>query len=248
MELSGILRRKAPTALAAAGLLILSAACAADATPTATPTPALTANDVLAAAGNELAALSTAGFLMIDETESGAKFFEMTLRDVEGVVETPASFRMVVKLISPGLGFAEIEMLAVGESAYIKFSADAPWVPLPLEQVPFNFGGIGVTLSELMSEIGNPVITGREAVEGVGTIRIDGDIMSEDMADLITSVDPGHPIALTLWFDETQHTLRQFRMDGQLYNDDGPETTRLVVLKDVNQPVDIQLPGSASGS
>ncbi len=247
MELSGLLRRRLPTALAAVGLVILAASCGADPTPTATPTPALTTNDVLAAASNQLAAVSTTRFQMIDETESGAKFFEMTLRDLEGVVETPASFRMVVRLIST-LGFTEVEMLAVGESAYIKFSADAPWIPLPLEQVPFNFGGIGVTLSDLMSEIGNPVITGRETVEGVRTIRIDGDVMSEDMGDLITSVDPGHPIALTLWFDETEHMLRQFRMDGQLFDDDGPETTRLVVLTDINQPVDIQLPGSASGS
>ena len=243
MELSGTLRRRAPLALAAAGFLMLAAACAADPTPTATPTPALTAEEALADAAQELAALSTAGFRMIDEMESGAKFFEMTLKEVEGVVETPASFRMTVRLISPALGFAGIEMLAVGESSYIKFSAEAPWVPLPLEQVPFNFGGIGVTLSELMSDVGNPAITGRESVDGVQTVRIDGDIVSEDLSDLITSVDPGHPITLTMWLDEADHTLQRLRIDGKLYNDDAPETTRLIIITDVNQPVDIQLPG-----
>ena len=243
MELSGTLRRRAPLALAAAGFLMLAAACAADPTPTATPTPALTAEEALADAAQELAALSTAGFRMIDEMESGAKFFEMTLKEVEGVVETPASFRMTVRLISPALGFAGIEMLAVGESSYIKFSAEAPWVPLPLEQVRFNFGGIGVTLSELMSDVGNPAITGRESVDGVQTVRIDGDIVSEDLSDLITSVDPGHPITLTMWLDEADHTLQRLRIDGKLYNDDAPETTRLIIITDVNQPVDIQLPG-----
>ncbi|MCY4374323.1 MAG: LppX_LprAFG lipoprotein [Spirochaetaceae bacterium] len=232
-------------ALLAISLLLLAAACESE--PTPTPEPELTVDELLADAAEDLAALTSAGFLMIDEMESGAKFFGMTLQTVEGVVKTPASFRMFVDLVAPGLGFAEIEMVAVGEEAFMKFSADAPWVPLPLEQVPFNFGGIGVTLSELLGVVEDPVITGRESLEGAQVVRVDGDIVSDDLSALITSVDPGHPILLTLWIDEADHTLQQLRLDGQLYNDDAPETTRLIIISDVNASVDIALP-DASGS
>ena len=225
------------------GLLLL-AACEAE----PTPTPELSVDDVLSGAAQELAALSTAKFQMVDEMESGAKFFEMTLKSVEGEVKTPDSFRMQVNLVNPGLGFVKVGMLAVGDQAYMQFSEDAPWLPLPLDQVPFNFGGIGVTLSELLLVIRNAEITGRESVGGAQTIRVDGEVSSDDLSGLITDVDSGHAITLTLWIDEVEHSLRQLRIDGRLYDADAPETTRLVTIGDIDAPVDIQLPDAASGS
>ncbi len=226
------------------GSLLLAAACASE----PTPTPELSVDEVLSKAADELAALSTARFEMVDEKESGAKFFEMTLKSVEGEVKTPDSFKMLVELVNPGLGFVEVGMLAVGDQAYMQFSSDAPWLPLPLDQVPFNFGGIGVTLSEILPVIKNPAITGRESVGGGQAIRVDGDIVSEEMSDLITDVDSGHAITLSVWVDEASYALRQLRIDGRLYDDDAPETTRLVSIRDINAPVDIQLPEITSGS
>ena len=236
-------RRLSITVLAL-GFLFLAAACESE----PTPTPELSVDEVLSGAADELAALSTAKFQMTDEMESGAKFFEMTLKSVEGEVKTPDSFRMVVELVNPGLGFVEVGMMAVGDQAYMQFSEDAPWLPLPLEQVPFNFGGIGVTLSEILPNIKNAEITGRESVGGGQAVRVDGDIVSDDMSDLITDVDSGHAITLSVWVDEASHALRQLRIDGRLYDDDAPETTRLVIITDIDSPVDIQLPETASGS
>ncbi len=228
----------------ALGFLLLAAACESE----PTPTPELSVDEVLSSAAEKLAALSTAKFQMADEKESGAKFFEMTLKSVEGEVKTPDSFRMLVELVNPGLGFVEVGMLAVGEQAYMQFSSDAPWLPLPLDQVPFNFGGIGVTLSEILPAMRNADITGRESVGGGQAIRVDGDIVSDDMSGLITDVNSGHPITLSVWVDEASYDLRQLRIDGKLYDEDAPETTRLVVIEDIDAPVDIQLPEIASGS
>ncbi len=150
-------------------------------------------------------------------------------------------------VVAPGLGFVEIEIVAVGDLAYMKFSKDAPSLPLPVSQVPFNFGGIGVALSELLPNIKNADITGEESVGGAQTIRIDGDIVSEQMSDLVTSVDTGHAITLTLWIDEVEHTLQQLRIACQLFDDDALETKRLLHITDVDVPVDIQLPDTPSG-
>lgn len=234
----------------ALGFLFLAAACEPEPTPTAAPTPTPTPDlaSVLSSAGEKLAGMATARFKMVDEMESGAKFFGLTLKSVEGEIRAPDRFRLLVDAVAPGLGFVEIEMLAVGELAYMKFSEDAPWAPLPVDQVPFNFGWIGVTLSKLLPVIESPTITGWESMGDAGSIRIEGDIVSDDLSDLITSVDPGHPITLTLWLDDDDHTLRQMRIDGQLYDDDAPETTRLIIIKEANINIDIQLPEIASGS
>ena len=153
MKLTKILRRRLSITVLVMGLMLLAAACGSEPAPTAaptsvptvpptpTPTPELTLDSVLSSAGQGLAEMSTAKFRMIDELESGSKFFGMTLKSVEGEIKSPDGFRMLVNVETPNFGFVAIEMMAVGEQAYMKFSRDAPWAPLPLEQVPFNFGG-----------------------------------------------------------------------------------------------------------
>ena len=247
MNLSGTLRRRLPVVASIAVVLSFAAACGGGAAePTPTPAPELSVGDLVSSAGEKLAAISTAKFEMVDEKQSGAKFFGNTLKTVTGEIETPDSVRMLVDVENPGMGFVEIEILAVGDQAFIKFSRDAPWVPLPLDQVPFNFGGIGVTLSEILPVMRNAAIAGRESVDGAQTIRIDGNVVSEEMSSLITSVDPGHAITLSLWLGEADHTLRQFRIDGQLFDDDAPGTSRMVTM-DIDVPVDIQLPDVSAG-
>ena len=78
-------------------------------------------------------------------------------------------------------------------------------------------------------------------------IRVEGTLASEGLSDLITSVDSGHSVALTLWFDEAEHTLRQIRIAGQVYDDDAPETIRVLTIEDLDLPVDIELPEVGSG-
>ena len=209
--------------------------------------PELSLDELLENTGEELAAMSSVKFEMIDEMESGAKFFGATLKEVEGEVSNPDSVRLLVDVVT-GLGFAKIEIVAIGEESYIKFSRDAPWTPLPLEQVPFNFVGLGVTLSDLLSVMENATIVGRESIEGTRAVRVDGTLISDELSSLITSVDSGHPIALSLWIEESEHILRRLRIDGQIFDDDAPETVRLINLVGVNAPVDIQLPNIASGS
>ena len=259
MKLTKILRRRLSITVLVMGLMLLASACGSEPAPTVaptsvptvaptpTPTPELTLDSVLSSAGQGLAEMSTAKFQMIDELESGSKFFGMTLKSVEGEIKSPDGFRMLVNVETPNFGFVAIEMMAVGEQAYMKFSRDAPWAPLPLEQVPFNFGGMGITLSELLPILKEVSFTARESVDGIQSVRLEGNVVSEEMSKLITSVDSGYPIQLTFWFDEAEYTLQQFRMIGKLFNDDAPETSRLVGIMDVNAPVDIQLPDIASG-
>lgn len=242
MRLADTLPRRLAVFVFITAFALLAAACGSE--PAEEAEPELSMEEMLANAGAKLAAMTTATFSMSDETLSGAKFFGTTLKTVEGDIRSPDSVSMRVDVEAPGMGFVEIEIIAVGETAFMKFSRDAPWLPLPLEQVPFNFGEMGVTLSELLPLMRDPVIVSRESVGAYETVRIDGDILSEELGNLITSVDPGYPVTLSYWLDEADQTLRQLRIDGRIFNDDAPGTSRLVNME-FGVPVDIQLPQAA---
>ena len=247
-----LLRRLSITALVAA-LFVLAVACGTESEPTPTPIPAATptpvpdVRELLSKAGETMAAMKSAKFGMIDETETGAKFFDTTFKSMEAEVKAPDSFRMLVDVVAPAFGFVEIEMLAVGDQAFMKFSEDAPWAPLPLDQVPFNFGGLGPTLRDVLARLEDATLEGREAIQGAQTFHVEGNITSDHLADLITTADPGHDVVLTLWIDEADYVLRQIRIAGQIYDDDGPGTTRLLNIEGIDMPVDIQLPEVGSG-
>ncbi len=106
-----------------------------------------------------------------------------------------------------------------------------------------------MTFSDVIHMIrdGDGAVTGSEPVLGAQTIRVEGTVQSEQLTNLITDVDSGHTITLTLWIDEAEHFLRQLRLAGQLYDDDGPETTRLVTINAIDVPVEIELPDLGSG-
>ena len=254
MKLAKAISSKVTIPILLSALLMLGAACGSGGEPeteavdepTATPAPEITLDELIASAEEKLAGISTTKFAMVDETESGSKFFGMTLKSLEGEVKSPDGFKMFVNVENPSFGFVVIEMTALGEDSFIKFSADAPWLPLPLEQVPFNFGGIGPVLSQVLPAMENTEITGRESIGGVECIRIEGDAVSEDLGNLITSVDSGHPLRLGFWFSEADHTITQFQILGKIFNDDGPETSRLITISNINQPVEIQIPNTAS--
>ena len=79
------------------------------------------------------------------------------------------------------------------------------------------------------------------------TTRVHGTILSEQLSDLITSVDPGHDVELTFWIDSTTYIVRQMRIAGRIFDDDGAETTRLMTILGMDVPIEIELPETVSG-
>ena len=201
-------------------------------------------SDVLTSAGVKMAAMQSAKFSMVDEKESGAKFFETTFQSLKAEIESPDSFRMLVDVLSPAFGFVQIEMMGVGDQAFIKFAKDSPWAPIVVEEVPFNFSGLGMTFRDVIHMIrdGDGAITGSESVQGAQSVVVEGTVLSEQLSNLINDVDSGHTIGLTLWIDEDDYSLRQLRLLGRLYDDDGPETSRVVTMDGIDVPVEIELP------
>ncbi len=226
-------------------------------TPTPEPTPTATADptaaaaaeaeQLLAAVAQNLSTMSTATFSMVDETESGAPFFGATLKRMEAVVKAPDSLRMKVDVVAPGFGFVKVEIVQVGDQAFIKLTEEAPWLQLPQDQVPFDFAGIAKLFGSLPGEVEDLTVTGQETVQGAPATVLEGVVQSEALSDLITTAEPGHPVNLTLWIDPGQAVLRQVRLEGQILTLDDPGTSRLITIEDINVPVDIELPDLTAG-
>ena len=247
MNLSRTLRRGLPSIVLMVVVLFSVNACGGESEPD--PAPGVDLDDLLSRAGENMAAMSTLKFNMVDVEESGAKFFGTTFKSMEAEVKAPDSFKMVVDVEAPGFGFVEIEMLAVGEQAFLKFSKDSPWNPLPLEEVPFNFAGLGLTLRDLLTTIKDgAVVTGRESLGDFQTVVVEAELASDELLSLINTADPGHDVDLTLWIDEAESNLRRLRIAGRIYDDDAPETVRLLNIVGIDAPVEIQIPDVGSGS
>ena len=225
-------------------LVVLSAGCGEEPAPTTTTTVSIdtmAVDDVLAAVGENVAAWSTAKFSLVDETESGAPFFGTTFQRMDAQVQTPNDFQMLVDVVAPAFGFVKVEVIKVGDEAVMKLFEGAPWSPMAPDEVPFNFGGLGTILAALPEAMVEAAVGGRETLQGVSTVRLEGEVPSETLAPLITSADSGHTVGLTLWIDD-DFGLRQVRIAGRLYDEDAPETIRLLTINEVNIPVDIELP------
>ena len=216
-------------------------------TPTPEPTPVVTADPAAAAAAEaeqllsataqNLATMSTAKFSMVDETESGAPFFGATLKRMEAIVKTPDSLRMMVDVVAPGFGFVEVEIIQVGDQAFIKLTEEAPWLQLPEDQVPFDFAGMAKLFGSLPAEVQDLTVTGQETVQGAPATVLQGVVQSEALSDLITTAEPGHPVNLTLWIDPAQAVLRQVRLEGPKSLARTPQkTSRLITIEDINVP------------
>lgn len=243
MNPSRTVRSRLSIIVLVAVLMFSVAACGGESEPEPTAPPEPDVGELLAGAGEILAGMSTMKFNMVDEKESGAKFFGTTFKSLEAEVEAPDSFKMLVDVEAVGLGFVQIEMLAVGDQAFMKLYKGAPWNPLSLDQVPFNFVGLGFTLRDLLAAARDgAAITGQETVQETQTVRVEANLTSDQLTSLLSTADPGHEVTLVLWIDETEHTLQQIRIDGQVYDDDAPETTRLLTIHGYNLPVEIQLP------
>ena len=167
MNMSRSLGRGLAIAVSILAFLFTSAGCGEESGPSPTPTPAL--SGLLTNAGERMAAISTAKLTMIDEKESGAKFYLSTIKSMEAQVKAPDSFKILVNAEAPVFGFVEIEMIGIGEKAFLRFTKEAPWAPLPLKQVPFNFAGLGQTMRDVLFMVrdGDGAVTGSESVDGI---------------------------------------------------------------------------------
>ncbi len=228
-------------ALAVAGLV---SACGSSA-PTA-PLDGVTGIDIEVAmpqAVDQLLALRSAAFSLEHLEGSTVLVPGVLMTKVSGVVSIPDRFEVTVEAESEfPKSYLEISIITIDDTAYMTDIFTGRWNKISAGSLPFNLTGLGQTLADIIDAVQEPRAVRAERLNGIDTVLIKGQIVSEDLSELVPGSAEGFPVELELWL-ERDGLLRQVLIIGRVVATDGPDTVRKLTLDNINQPVEIEPPG-----
>ena len=231
--------------IAAISVLSFAAGCSAAPTPvpeaTAQPTPSPEA--VIDLAVLNLLELESAAFTLEHQIGSTTLLPGLAMTKASGVVDIPDRLRLTVEAeVAAPRTFVEINVITIGEQAYMTDFFSGQWRTVPLESLPVNFLDFGQTLASIVEAVAGPSFSGVEEIEGRQYQRVTGVVPSEALAALVPGAAEGLEVQLELWLDREAALLRRVLITGPVLTGDIPETVRLLSIDDINVPVDIAAP------
>ncbi len=167
---------------------------------------------------------------------------------IYGQVSIPGRFSVTVEAESEfPKSYLEINIITIDDAAYMTDIFTGHWKQISADSLPFNLSGLGQTLADIVDAVESPVAVSEERLRGVDTLRIKGQIASQDLSELVPGAGEDFPVDLELWLDREQGLLQQVHIIGRVVPTDDSGTVRQLSLEDINQPVDISPPGIPSG-
>jgi len=229
----------------AAMLLAQAMACGSLPSPTPTPTPKPTPDPqvTLRRAVSLVLEMESAAFTLEHQAGSTILFPGLEMSKASGVVDIPDRIRLRVEAQSTiPRAFVEINVVIIGDQAWMTDFISGQWRQVPLESLPVTFSDLGRTLADIIEAVRDPRLVGSQELEGRDTYRIEGRVQSEDLAALVPGAGEGFEVVLMLWLDQDDGLLRRVLITGQVVPSDIPGAVRLLTLEDINLPVDITVP------
>ena len=223
--------------LAAVPVLALVLACGSDKAP-----PTAEVEYSIPQAVDQLLALESASFTLEHLQGTTVLVPGVLMTKAYGEVDIPDRFRVTVEAesVSPKT-YIEISIITIENKTYMTGLFGWRWNEVPADTLPFNLSGLGQTLANIVDAIEEGRGLGQERLQGVDTVRLGGNISSEDLSELIPGAGSGFPVALELWLAPAG-LLRQVKIIGRVVPTDDADTVRRLVLNDTNQPVTINPP------
>jgi hypothetical protein len=194
---------------------------------------------------DQLLALKSASF-SLDHLEGSTMLVPgVLMTKVFGEVSIPDRFSVTVEAESEfPKSYIEISIITIDDTAYMTDLLSGRWNQISPDSLPFNLLGLGQTLADIVDAVQSPQVLGQERLRDVETLHIKGQIASEDLSELVPGAGQGFPVGLELWLDRSQGLLQQVLIIGRVVPTDDENTVRELTLKDINQPVVIDPPGS----
>jgi len=220
-------------------LTLVIAACGTD-TPT-TPEAAVDADAVLQLSTERVKTLKSGSFSLEHEAGSTVLIPGIEMTAVHGVVEMPDRFSFTVEAEFSGI-YAETYMVAVADDVYMTDFLTGQWIMVSKALLPFNFTNLGQTLVKIIQAMQSPVVVGTAEVENVAVYRVQGHISSGDLVTLVPAAAGGFVVDLELWVAQTDGMLLKVLITGKVVDSDISEAVRVFTLRDVDEPVEINLP------
>ena len=206
--------------------------------PTSTPEP--DPGVLLQRAAEELLSLDTVAFTLDHVTGTTVLFPGLEMSRAAGVVEIPDNSRLQIDAEAALMNaFVEVNIVTLGERAYMTDFISGEWRSVPVESLPINLAGFGQTLADIIDSMDVPRWMETVELDGRGVDLVAGRVTSGDLAGLVPKAAEDFPVELELWLDRESGLLRQVRITGQVVSTDIPETVRLLRLSAFDAPVTI---------
>ncbi len=203
---------------------------------------------VLEQAVTQLLALESASFSLNHLKGSTALVPGVSMTKVSGEISIPDRFSVTVEAQSEfPKSYLEISIVRIEDTAYMTSIFGGGWNQISPDSLPFNLFGLGQTLAGIMDAMQTPQVLGEERLNGIDTLYIGGAIDSQDLAQLVPGAGEGFPVGLELWLDQSRGLLQKVLIVGKVVPMDDTDTVRELTLRDINQPVNIEVPGDVSG-
>ena len=203
---------------------------------------------VLEQAVTQLLALESASFSLTHLKGSTALVPGVSMTMVSGEISIPGRFSVTVEARSEfPKSYLEISIVTIENTAYMTNIFGGGWNQISPDSLPFNLLRLGQTLAGIVDAMQSPRVLGEERLNGIDTLYINGTIDSQDLAQLVPGAGEGFPVGLELWLDQSQGLLQKVLIVGRVVPTDDTDTVRELTLKDINQPVNIEVPSDVSG-
>lgn len=197
----------------------------------------------------QLLALESAAFSLEHLSGTTALFPGVLMTKAWGEVSIPGRFRITIEAESLfPKSYIEISIITIDDTSYMTGIFSGQWNEISTDSLPFNVSGLGETLAGIVDAVQRPRVIGEERLNGVDTLRIEGEVVSQDLAGLVPGAGKDFTVGLELWLDRSQGLLQQVLIVGRVIPTDEEDTVRRLTLDDINQPVEINPPGGLSGS
>ncbi len=159
----------------------------------------------------------------------------------EGVANLPDRFRLALDMEASGT-VLKLDVIVVGEQAFMTNLFSGAWEPVPKEQIPFRFDFVTESVTALLSGMDDLTLMGDGELEGESAYVIRGVGPTEALSQLIPGALPDSTIPVDLWVDKADGQLRQVQMTGPLVSGDLADTVRLVRLEALEEAPEIEAP------
>jgi hypothetical protein len=195
----------------------------------------------------QLLALKSAAFSLEHLEGSTVLVPGVLMTKVSGEVSIPDRFKVTVEAESEfPKSYLEISIITIDDDAYMTDIFTGRWNRISAGTLPFNLSGLGQTLAGIIDSVQQPRAVRTERLNGIDTVLIKGQIVSENLSELVPGSAEGFPVELEFWLDQ-DGLLQQVLIIGRVVATDIPETVRKLTLENINQPVTIEPPGDAPG-
>ena len=204
---------------------------------------AIDADQVLLKAVEQLKRLESASFSLNHLKGTTTLIPGVLMTKISGDVLIPDRSSITVEAqIEFPKSYVEIDIVTIKENAFMTSIFGGAWSEVPMESLPFNLSGLGLTMAEIVGAIQTPKVLGEENLNGINTVSIGGKIDSKDLVKLVLGADGNFRVDLKLWINREDGLLQRALIVGQVVPTDDPDTVRDLILKNINRPVVIDAP------